>query len=854
MKFRVTIKQSSGSGRKSEYVTFSCLFPMGMVEDPAALVLIDSSGEQRPLQTRVLGFWPDGSVKWLQLVSRVECDTHSDTELIIQEGDRIAANIAMASEDSPDSFFINTGTARIWLSKTTFKPFQKVKVGGEGCVLVPDSRVTLQDTAGEKHSFVVSNFSIVEQGPLKTTVSIEGRSEQLAEVSLAAVYSFFGHSSAVKIDFSIHNGRAASHAGGLWDLGDPGSFNFEQLALVIDTHEADSTSLTMHSRSGVSDFSVPGKPLSVYQEASGGEFWSGPNHRNAAGVNPQQTNGYVISSGADIVGEGMRATPVLSSRGATGSLAVCQPLFWQNCPSALSATSNAVNIGLFPEQFPDSFELQGGEKKTQTVWIDFSGESNCLTEQLSPLLVEVDSEWLRSTQVIKDLPPENADLVDAFCHPEDFILKREAIDEYGWRHYGEVYADHEAVGTKQKEIFVSHYNNQYDLLAGFYRKYLATGNCNWKTLAQDLARHVVDIDIYHTDQDREEYNHGLFWHTDHYVPAGLATHRSYSREQSASYELSAGGGGPGSEHCYTGGLKLHYYLTGEERFKQVVLDLAGWELIALSGPRTVLAAIKRGIDLFKKSRSLTSKIVLLPRFPLTRGSGNAITACLDAFDLSNDRAWLDQAAEIITSSIHPADDITGRQLDNIEIAWSYTVFLAAMAKFLDVKVLLKELDRDFEQCRGALLVYTAWMAEHEYQYLAKPEKLEFPNETWAAQELRKAVVFYDAARYCHERERQRLFLEKANEFYNDACAELKRHPTSSLTRPVALILQNGWIGAALEEEKELALFEPPDVAISKKPMPVMSIKSILLYMLKDIVFSLQYTSLTKELRWLKSRV
>ena len=37
-----------------------------------------------------------------------------------------------------------------------------------------------------------------------------------------------------------------------------------------------------------------------------------------------------------------------------------------------------------------------------------------------------------------------------------------------------------------------------------------------------LARHVVDIDIYHTTNDKSAYNHGLFWHTEHYVDAGCS--------------------------------------------------------------------------------------------------------------------------------------------------------------------------------------------------------------------------------------------------------------------------------------------------------------------------------------------
>ena len=47
---------------------------------------------------------------------------------------------------------------------------------------------------------------------------------------------------------------------------------------------------------------------------------------------------------------------------------------------------------------------------------------------------------------------------------ESILNRREIIDEYGWRNFGEIYADHEAVYHQGRGPFVSHYNNQYDLI------------------------------------------------------------------------------------------------------------------------------------------------------------------------------------------------------------------------------------------------------------------------------------------------------------------------------------------------------------------------------------------------------
>ena len=381
-----------------------------------------------------------------------------------------------------------------------------------------------------------------------------------------------------------------------------------------------------------------------------------------------------------------------------------------------------------------------------------------------PLQCTIPEKEYRDSCIYSDLPDAVDDLVDQFVSAETLLDSREKIDEYGWRNFGDIFADHELVRHDGAEPLISHYNNQYDLIAGFYRKYFVTGISQWKELASDLANHVVDIDIYHTDNDREEYNHGYFWHTEHFVDAGLSTHRSFSREQKAEYSMYSGGGGPGSEHCYTSGLLMHYYQTADPKFKQAVIDLAHWELVALSGAQSVLAAVNRFlVHLRKFDRTKTGK-TLLSYYPLTRGTGNTICACLDAFEVTHEHTWLIAAGQIIRYSIHPSDDIAARNLDNVEIAWSYTVFLTALGKYLDVKEMHQERDADFNHACQSLLSYVSWMADHEYPYLKKPEILEFPNETWAAQELRKSVVFYYAAKYADTLAQRNLFLQRARFF------------------------------------------------------------------------------------------
>jgi hypothetical protein len=82
------------------------------------------------------------------------------------------------------------------------------------------------------------------------------------------------------------------------------------------------------------------------------------------------------------------------------------------------------------------------------------------------------------------------------------------------------------------------------------------------------------------------------------------------------------------------------------------------------------------------------------------------------------------------------------------------------------------------------------MAAHEVPYLARPEVLEYPTETWAAQDLRKAEVLWWAAGHAGAEERD-VLLKRAGFFFDDAVRTLSAGPTRHFTRPVVLLLSNG---------------------------------------------------------------
>jgi hypothetical protein len=156
------------------------------------------------------------------------------------------------------------------------------------------------------------------------------------------------------------------------------------------------------------------------------------------------------------------------------------------------------------------------------------------------------------------------------------------------------------------------------------------------------------------------------------------------------------------------------------------------------------------------------------------------------------------------------------------------VFLYALGKYLDHKAERHEIDETYAYARESLLAYTRWMAAHERPYLDHPEQLEYPNETWVAQELWKSEAFLLGAKYSDGELRERC-VERADFFHRYALTTLRDMPTRTLTRPMVLLLSHGFMhgylqrhppaatpGAARGDFGQPAVFEPQKVRAKKR--------------------------------------
>ncbi|HUN75613.1 MAG TPA: hypothetical protein VMU40_13950 [Steroidobacteraceae bacterium] len=815
--FRIPIllEEHYGLARQQEPVRLGVPLPRGLLRDPSQAMLVDALEQPLPWQGRALALWPDGSIKWLliDLLATLGALERASVRLrpARQEGQEGGSAGAFSLELQPRGLTcgVATGRAIFEVGGARGMLLGSARVDGVDLLGAQGARLRLLGCSGREYEAVADRVCIEEPGRLCSTVLIEGRfqsSEQPSPLVFKSRLSFLAGSSSVRCEIQLRNPQAARHPGGLWDLDDQGTILFEDVSLFL-APAGEARELHWYAEDPARMRTQLPVDWSLYQDSSGGENWDSINHIDGKGEPTVTFRGYRVQSrdpaGPMLIADGDRAAPCLLVSSERGCIAATALEFWQNFPKALRWEQGTFSVGLFPHECRAPFALQGGEQKSHAVVLEFgaSGAQTTIPQRQRPLAASVDPDWIEHSGAIEDFVAARCDqnagylrYINAIVEgPHAFAAKREIIDEFGWRNFGDLYADHEGVRHEGSRPLVSHYNNQYDFLYGALVHFLRTGDDRWRQLAVPAAQHTIDIDIYHTDQDKAAFNHGLFWHTDHYMPAATCTHRTYSRHNGTAPSY---GGGPSNEHNYTSGLLLHYFLTGDPEAKAAVLELGNWVIAMDDGSRSALGLLDAS------PTGLASQTVVPTYHKVGRGAGNSINALLDAYRASGDRTYLDKAEELLRRCIHPADDIEALELREPETRWSYLVFLQVLGRYLHLKLEWGELNYCFHYARASLLHYARWMLEHEVPYKEVLHKVELPTETWPAHDMRKCHVLHLAGEFADSGERD-AFHERAAYFFERSLADTVSFPTAFLTRPLVILCGCGYVHAYFQAHQEL---------------------------------------------------
>jgi hypothetical protein len=399
--------------------------PRGFLQDGQALSLQTPKGETVELQSTPLAHWSDGSAKWT-LLDFVAPEVMSDASNWCVE----RASETASATDAPAAFPAETFGLRLENDSVVLRRGeQETKID-----------FVLTNESGQKNRPRVTHQRIESDGPVRRTVLFEGEFPKCRGLRFAARVSTFQDTGHVKCDVKLHNPNRAIHKGGVWDLGDAGSVSFDSFHIEC-AKSAPASTIHWKAEFDHADCSSGGGSLSIYQDSSGRENWQSRNHCNADGRIPCRFRGYELRASARTE-KGDHASPTVALEGDDGSLTVAVPEFWQQFPSSISAESTKIQIGLFPARWNDLFELQGGEQKTQTVWLSLGQKDADLHDVdwiCNPVRVATSPELHTETKAIPYFCPASTDphsrlttlLNEASFGENSLTAKRDAVDEYG---------------------------------------------------------------------------------------------------------------------------------------------------------------------------------------------------------------------------------------------------------------------------------------------------------------------------------------------------------------------------------------------------------------------------------------
>ncbi len=154
----LSVKEPAGVARPAWPVTSGVPLPEGAVKKAGELVLLDAAGKPVPCQTEAVCRWPDGSLKWVHLSFQADLPGNGERKYKLAKGKPAEIAKPLKVTETGDSIVIDTGAARITISKKTGSIIESLEVGGkkvllgQGMSLVGGTYVSRITKARYKHS------------------------------------------------------------------------------------------------------------------------------------------------------------------------------------------------------------------------------------------------------------------------------------------------------------------------------------------------------------------------------------------------------------------------------------------------------------------------------------------------------------------------------------------------------------------------------------------------------------------------------------------------------------------------------------------------------------------------------
>lgn len=549
----IIVPETSGIARIDEPVTLGLPFEQGQVMDIQQLRLTSLNGEAVAAQFSVMANWRDGSIRWAKCDFQASVDANSETVYQVHYDEVTTQRQFIEIEDNESRIIINTGVLRFEVNKKQYRLIENVAFdqNGDG-IYQSNEQIITQSEAGfvvlqGQNNFNSTNVSptkveIEEVGPMKVVIKVEGRHyDEQGNFLLkyeSRIYAF-ANQSFVKVRHSYANGTSVP------SLGDSAN---EIYGESIDLYEI---SLPYSIDNMQSLFtSVDNEMYSTSYQ--GGEVYLLQKDRPTV-LTPFSA---VLTSEDAVLTEGQRADGWIAIQNEQIGIQFASRQFWEKYPKGLKIQNDHLSIQSIPSrQFlwaamgtADEFILNFYSPKEDDQLQSFS--DGLLR---NPLIPYVAPQQMRSSGVFYSLYTPNTlpwIQMESYIQTvtDNHLANREALDLYGNLHFGDVPRDQWELGDDRS--FSTWGSNYYDCILTSARLFAQSGDPRFYNIMMPMARHFMETQCYQT-YDPADWMNG-------YSPAYSLHHRALDHY---------------NQH-YGEGIWYYYYLTGDERAKEIGLRAA----------------------------------------------------------------------------------------------------------------------------------------------------------------------------------------------------------------------------------------------------------------------------------------
>ena len=534
----LTVKNQSDRARHCVPVRSGVPFPKGVLGSSRAMRLLDASGDEASLQTRTLGRWPDGTVKWALVDFQADAPASSEVEFTLQYGSavsRVTFDTPLRVSEDVDGVTVETGRLRIRWDRSQFGPFSEITRAGEPYIDGADLVVTGTD-GREYHSnnADVETLEIEESGPAYCVVRVEG--SHVSDDGDSLLRSVF---------------RVHAYAGAGYARVD---HTFENDNSEMDFTDIESMYLRIRTDVGANE------SCELIQT-----------HDDRSVVN------------------GRAGDERLRGYGRAGDVEVELADFWQQYPKSLRTGTNGIEIGLCPsidegdyrvdedEEYKLYFYLRDGlyrfregMSKTHTIYM---GEE--IEDGVASLTAQAPVEWNCASGAFGEITPgTNGRFPDYEKRMGDvfgaYLGDRDTGRDYGMLNYGDYFAGNRTWG-----------NTEYDTGYVAFLQWARTGDLKYFEEACRASIHHRDVDTCHVASDLGRiggvYRHSI-GHVGEYYSYEDRAAPAVSLDDEAFKKRSQTGGVPWGtftiSHTWIDGFLLHYFLTGDRRSFRTAVEVA----------------------------------------------------------------------------------------------------------------------------------------------------------------------------------------------------------------------------------------------------------------------------------------